>query len=197
MTSVEDKSNDIAFVIQWKQGSQEAYLQLRKKYLKKVYGICWRILNDVVGIDPELVTDEIFDKADKSIRGLQDEAKFISWLCKIAVNSSITILNKYRPELLIEDENPIELISSIGSKNKPDTTSQEDELLEKEKNEIILNALNALRTNHRIVITLRYYEGLSEQETAEIMGIGVGAVGPLLWNALHVHLAPRLREYFA
>ena len=67
--------------------------------------------------------------------------------------------------------------------------SPEAAVLGRERQDVVLAAVNRLSEEHRLVVACRYFLDLSETETASVLGIRTGTVKSRLSRALE-----RLRE---
>ncbi|MFI0235901.1 RNA polymerase sigma factor [Streptomyces sp. NPDC016845] len=101
-----------------------------------------------------------------SIRQLKSPAALFGWVRVIAAREAVKFAKRRqgRPAVPVEWE---------------DRALPEDELLASD----IADAMGRLAPEHRIVLTLRHVEGLSEQEVAEVLGIPVGTVRSRLFRA--------------
>jgi RNA polymerase sigma-70 factor (sigma-E family) len=93
------------------------------------------------------------------------------WLRKVMVNDHISGWRKHRGRELLTDAPP----ESATTDPRPDSG--------------LLGALRALPPRQRAVIVLRYYEDLSERETADVLGVAVGTV-----KSQHAEAIRRLRD---
>jgi RNA polymerase sigma-70 factor, ECF subfamily len=102
-----------------------------------------------------------------------DDAAFTRWLCRI-IENRIRDLGDYHAA---KKRQPIDLPRSNG-------TGPVTALARKENIETIARALDALSEEHREVLLLRYFQGLSAEETATRMDRSAGAVRKLAARAL-------------
>ena len=81
------------------------------------------------------------------------------------------ILNQSHMFNLVNFEEALSSINSEAEIRSQDDNAPEDELLEKEKKEILAAVIDSLPEKERLVITLYYYEGLLLKEIADILQV--------------------------
>ncbi len=102
-----------------------------------------------------------------------DEGAFLRWLCRIIENR----LRDWNNYVKAEKRQAVPLPQS-------DPTGPITALDRVEQRERLLSALDRLEEDYRTVLLLRYFEGLSSEETGEMMGRSAGAVRKLTVRAL-------------
>jgi RNA polymerase sigma-70 factor (ECF subfamily) len=111
-----------------------------------------------------------------------DEGAFLRWLCRIIDN-----------RLRDAHDHFTALKRQVQHRPVSAPTGPVSALARAENQQRIAEALESLSTEHREVILLRYFEGLSAEETGQRMGRSQGAVGNLLSRAL-IELGKRLKS---
>jgi RNA polymerase sigma-70 factor (ECF subfamily) len=135
------------------------------------------------------IVQETFIKAVRHINTLRDDARFGSWMFRIAHQQCQQHWRKLRPVESIEDSPGDE---PVDSANNP-----LDELLAAEQEELFLAAIDALPEEHRSVVLLHCLEGFQLAEIADITGVPVGTVKSRLFNArktLRTQLASKFKS---
>ncbi|MDE5651250.1 MAG: RNA polymerase sigma factor, partial [Duncaniella sp.] len=123
-----------------------------------------------------------FMKAWQSIENFRGDAKLSTWLHKIAINESITFLEKERKRMGISlDEEESHLVNLIEA----DTFVDGDELARK-----LREAIASLPEKQRLVFNMRYYDEMKYEQMSEILGTSVGAL------KASYHLAVKKIEQF-
>ena len=146
------------------KGEQSAQFEIYKLYYKAMYNTSLRILKD--SFEAEDVMQESFLVAFTKLSTFKGEVTFGSWLKRIVVNRSITQLrknNKYK-------EVSLEVVKEPDSYQDDDSNKEDTEytmLMAKE----IFEAINQLKDNYRVAITLNLIEGYDYEEIADIMKI--------------------------
>jgi RNA polymerase sigma-70 factor (ECF subfamily) len=138
-------------------------------------------------IDHENTNDilqETFIKAWININHFRGDAKLSTWLYKIAINESITFLNKERNKQTtsIDDEDSF-LINNLQA---DDWFDGNDLQLELQK------AINRLPEKQRLVFNMRYFDEMKYEDMSEILGTSVGAL-----KASYHHAAKKIEEFFS
>ncbi|GAB4580088.1 MAG: sigma-70 family RNA polymerase sigma factor [Anaerolineales bacterium] len=143
-------------------GDVKSFGVLYDRYLNIVYNYVYYRLGTVK--DTEIVTENIFLAVYENLHQFVKKEKsqhFSTWVLKLA-NTEIKRYLKKHPEL----------------KNRIS-----DDILTKQQ-EIILNALRSLDELYYQFIVSRYFNGLSDKETARMIGVEMDAINLLQLNAL-------------
>ena len=158
-------------VDQSKQGNLQAYGLLIEHYERTVLAAVLAILNDKHLAED--VTQEAFLQAYQKIQSLRDATSFPYWLLKIARREAIRTARKQRRRSTL----PIE------HGDEPSLDHPDNALLDEEKQQL-LQQLQKLTTNEQMTISLRFFDGHSTSEIANITGRPIGTVTKQLSRAL-------------
>jgi RNA polymerase sigma-70 factor, ECF subfamily len=160
----------IALVELARNGDSEAFGQLYDHYQASVY----RFLYYRVGSVPlaEDLTAETFFRALRSMSSFRWQGKdFGAWLMTIARNLTTDHFKAGRTRL----ESTTEDMNTLDSTSE----SPEGAVLASLTNEALLEALSQLPTEQRECLVMRFLQGLSIAETADVLGRSSGAVKQL------------------
>ncbi|HET9178273.1 MAG TPA: sigma-70 family RNA polymerase sigma factor [Terriglobia bacterium] len=165
-----------------KAGSYEAFEDLVNRYEKKIYRLGLNLTGNPE--DAEDMLQETFLKAFEHLSDFREDSRFYTWIVRIAINQGLMKLRKRRgsKEVRIEDgENDDgEVIPRDFADWRP---NPEQELQRTELETILQNAAHSLPMTFRTVFFLRDVEGLSTEETAELLNLSEGAVKARLFRA--------------
>jgi len=181
-TIVEDEM----LVAQFQAGRQNAFDELMKRYKHKINAYLLRSVRNYE--DAEELTVEVFFKAYRALDGWQPQARFSTWLYKIAHNLSIDHhrAKLRRPIYSLDDE-----ALAIEEPNATDVGSDPAwQLEENDRNRVIRLAVDQLSPNQKAVFMLNRYEGLQIKEITEVLGIAEGTV------KIHLHRAMKKLQIF-
>jgi len=172
-------STDEALVREFvRTGSRAAFSQLYYRYKDKVFNTAYRIVGEYEGARD--VAHDVFLKVYVEAPGFMFKASFSSWLYRIAVNRSLDEARRAkRRRTSSVDALPGELASGR------DSDLPESSVIGKEAGAEFAEALSALSPKLRTVITLRYFEGLTYEQIAEVLGRPIGTVKSRLRRAHH------------
>lgn len=178
----EPMSTDGELVEAVQKGDGTAYRALVEKYQGRIYAVIYGMVRNRE--DARDLTQEAFVKAYRNISGFRSDAKFYTWLYRIAMNLTIdfTRRRKRNPVTTVEDE--VAERSSDGGVAEVHRIQSPGKALErKQLYRAIMDALEELPEQQKQVILLREIEGLSYKEISEIMGIAEGTVMSRLFYA--------------
>jgi RNA polymerase sigma-70 factor (ECF subfamily) len=165
-----------------KRGDPEAFRLLFAAHKDQVYSIAYRYSgNEAVALD---IAQETFLKLFSAIRDFRGDARFDSWLYRLVVNCCIDDRRRGR-RLVAAVDGLVDFLRTTSD------TALED-LLRSEVEDNVQAAVARLPEDQRIVIVLRYTEGLSYDQIAQILGCSSGTVASRLNRAhkvLERHLA--------
>jgi RNA polymerase sigma-70 factor (ECF subfamily) len=195
LATTEAASDDLALVHAVKNGDVSAFEELVKRYDARLVRIAQNITHNRE--DAEDVVQETFLKAFQHLAGFQENSKFSTWLIRIAMNQSLMKLRKRHPGREVsldngfqseeEDHLPIDVADWAPN---PEELYRAGEL-----QEILRKTLQGLGAGLRAVFVLRDIEGLSLEQTAEVLGLSLPAVKARSLRA-RLQLRERLSRYF-
>jgi RNA polymerase sigma-70 factor, ECF subfamily len=160
-------------------GETALYEILMRRYNQRLYRVARSILrNDV---DAEDVMQEAYVRAYQHLNQFAGEAKFSTWLTKIAVYEALGRLRRQgRTENL---DSVLDLDRHVMARMTSDTRDPERQAYDHELRVVLEGAIDSLPEIYRMVFVLRSVEGLSVAETAGCLDIGAEAVKTRLHRA--------------
>lgn len=184
-TTLMNSSDDL--IARARRGDDEAFRLIFERYARPIISFIYDLVSERELA--EELTQETFVRAYRNLRALRDETKLSTWLFGIAKNVARESLRSRRREnhrLGIDDPNVLEL--------SDETPSPVGQLLDKELNHVVHDALRALDEDKRLVFTLKVFQQRSYEEIAEITGFSI----PKLKTDLHrarTEMRRRIRPY--
>jgi RNA polymerase sigma-70 factor (ECF subfamily) len=137
-------------------GESWALERFYHSYQTQIYALCRRLLGGAE--DARDATQVTFMRAFRELPRFRGESSARTWLYRIAVNESLTMLRKRRESPLPVDE-----------ESEP---AREPEILQRLT---VQSALERTRPAHRTILVLRFWEGLSYEEISGVLGITLSA----------------------
>ncbi len=185
--------SDTELVRSAKAGDAEAFGELVERNESKIYGLCLKMLGSPE--DAEDCLQEVFIKAFKALPGFREEARFSTWLYRIAYNESLMRIRKKTLDTVSLDR-PVEMDEGNVSRDLADwTTDPRADVMNDELSDVLVRHVNELEPDNRIVFLMRDVHGMSTDDTAEALGLSVPAVKSRLHRA-RLFLRQRLSDYF-
>lgn len=165
--------SDSELVVATLRGSQEAFGTLVRRYERPIVGLVLRMVRNRA-IAEELA-QEVFVKAYSRLEMYDQGRKFSSWLFKIAHNATIDHLRR-RHVPTVPLETPDEQSELLGTLADETGVGPEGDTLRHELAQALELAVAELRPEYREVVVLRFHQGCSYREIAEITGLPLGTV---------------------
>ena len=195
MTRPDDE--DRPLVARAREGDFEAFEALVAKYQHILYRLALRIVGRTH--DAEEVVQQTLMSVIEHIDGFREEARFSTWMSRIATNHSLALLRKRSRRQtipLVEDQRN----ESEDGLPHPGYIAQwretPDEIASRhETRQLLDEALAELDEKYRLVFVLRDVEGFSTAETAEILEISISNAKVRLLRA-RLMLRERLTRVF-
>jgi RNA polymerase sigma-70 factor (ECF subfamily) len=185
---------DVALVDRVRGGDMLAFDILVRKYERQIFRIAQHITQNRE--DAEDVMQDAFLKAYEKLDQFQGNSKFYTWLVRIAVNESLMRLRKRRTGKMVSIDEDIATEEGSMPRDLADwAPDPEQNYGQTELAGILRKTIQGLPQGFRIVFVLRDVEGLSTEETAEMLGLSIPAVKSRLLRA-RLQLRERLSRYF-
>ncbi len=171
---------EVLALLQDENTQKKGFEMIVSQYSEQLY---WQIRRMVFSHDDANdLLQNTFIKAWVNIDYFRAEAKLSTWLYRIALNESITFLNKQRAIHTVSmEEAGAELLQRLES----------DEYFEGDKVQLALQkALLTLPEKQRVVFNLKYYQEMKYEEMSDILGTSVGAL-----KASYHHAVKKVEKY--
>ena len=188
------EDSELAFVQAAKKGDLEAFSQLVKRYDRNVFRIAQHITHNEE--DAQDVVQDAFLKAYQNLDQFQGNSKFYTWLVRIAVNEALMKLRRRRTDRTVSIDEDVETEEGSMPREVADWGPNPEQLYrQSELSDILKKTIQGLPPGFRTVFVLRDVEGLSTEETSEMLGLSIPAVKSRLLRA-RLQLRERLAKYF-
>jgi RNA polymerase sigma-70 factor (ECF subfamily) len=165
---------DDELVRRLRTGEEAAYEDLLSRFQQPVYNLAYRLLNDPG--DASDVVQEVFLKVFRNVSHFRRQSSLKTWIYRITVNEAHNQRRwffRHRSREVGLDDEP----EQRRTRNVPDAErSPFDCTFDREKHELIENALARINPLFRDVVVLRDVEDLSYEEIAEVLQISLGTV---------------------
>ena len=177
-------------------GEKEQFGELVRRHERIVFRIVQGILNSPA--DSEEVLQECFLKAYAHLGEFRGQAKFRTWLMRIAINEAKMRLRKYRPGLHDSIDETEDDVGRFAPRDLRDwDPNPEQRLRSAEMSRLLERAIRALPRGYREILLLRDVEELSTEEAAGALEISVPAAKTRLRRArlmMREYLAPHFQK---
>jgi RNA polymerase sigma-70 factor (ECF subfamily) len=163
-------------------GDAESFNQLVLRWERPIYALAYRVIGREE--DARDVCQETFLRAFRALKGFRSEAKFSSWLYRIALNLCRDWVRRQRRTPVVqlpEDVDVMELAAERGP-----TESIEDVVARNDQMRVVERAMAKLPEEQRTAIILKEYHGLTFQEIADLAGCPLSTVKTRLYQGLAV-----------
>jgi RNA polymerase sigma-70 factor (ECF subfamily) len=173
-----------------REGREEAFAELVKKYRIKVFNLAFSLTRDRDVADD--LAQEAFIKAYYALPRFQSRSGFGTWLYRIAINHVRDYLRKKSRMIQISIENIKE--SSILQEDK--TMKEEKESTEEQRKQLVHRSIRSLPEKHQVILSLRDIQGFSYEEISKILKISPGTVDSRIHRARKM-LRKKLAPFFS
>ena len=163
---------DETLVERCRGGDRQALAALMERYQRAIYNAAYRVLGN--GEDAADVTQTTFLKVAEKLDEYDAQYRFFSWIYRIAINESLNTIRRDSRDDALEDEDELPGPNAVD----PERRAYENELAGR-----VQAALMAMRSEHRIVITLRHFSDCSYGEIAFILDLQEKTVKSRLFEA--------------
>jgi RNA polymerase sigma-70 factor (ECF subfamily) len=155
-----------ALIVLCREGSRNAQFEVYNRYYKPMYNTALRIVKDSHWAED--VMQEAFLKAFTRLDSFKGEVTFGAWLKRIVINHSIDNYKKV-------NKNAMDPLENVLYKVEDDSHKEEEKMdFQNVQVQQVMAAIQSLKDNYRVALTLFFIEGYDQEEISEIMGITYG-----------------------
>jgi RNA polymerase sigma-70 factor (ECF subfamily) len=173
-------------------GDPEAFARLVERWQDPIHRLCARMTGDAVRAED--LTQEIFTKVFTRSKDYQPNAKFSTWLWRIALNHCYDELRRLKRR----HESPLDEDSSDSPELASATLAPDSQTASDEECALVRASLLRLPEISRTVLALRYCEGLKLREISEILDLPESTIHSRIAVALTQItriLEPQMRDH--
>ncbi|AWH85454.1 RNA polymerase subunit sigma [Flavobacterium album] len=149
-----------------KEGSRNAQFEVYNRYYKPMYNTALRIVKDSHWAED--IMQEAFLKAFTKLDSFKGEVTFGAWLKRIVINHSLDNYKKI-------NKNAMDPLDNVLYKVEDDNYKEEAAIdFQNMQVQQVMAAIQSLKDNYRVALTLFFIEGYDQEEISDIMGITHG-----------------------
>lgn len=159
---------------------KKAFANLVSEYSERIY---WQIRKMVLSHeDSNDILQDVFIKAWMNIDNFRGDSKLSTWLYRIAINESITFINKKKNQnnISVDDDDSFLL-----------NTLEGDEFFDgDEAQKLLQHAVLTLPDKQKLVFQMKYFDEMKYEEISDILGTSVGAL-----KASYHHAVKKIEKF--
>jgi RNA polymerase sigma-70 factor (ECF subfamily) len=171
-----------------KMGNQDAFAQLVQQHQRRVFNLVFRMLQQYE--EANEVTQETFLAAWQGLPTFRGDARFSTWLYRIAYNCALKQLEQRKRDKAVQIGVQAEQrIANAGQEQRVDAALESHA-----RQALVQEHLANLPAKYRIVLVLRHLQDMTYEEMAEILTMPVGTIKTHLFRARNL-LKERLEMF--
>jgi len=171
------EQDDTQLVKASQQGDQDAFALLVQRHQRRVFNMVLRMLQDYE--DAAEVTQEAFLAAWQGLPSFRGEARFPTWLYRIAYHCCLRQLERRKRErdlqAVIQAE---QILDGINEEKRV-----EDILELRDRQAMVREQMEQLPSQYRVVLILRHLREMTYEEMADILSMPIGTIKTHLFRA--------------
>ncbi len=172
-------AEEAALVACARAGDQDAFGVLVRLHQRPIYNLALRMLRD--SEEAYEATQEVFLAAWQGLQGFRGQARFATWLYRIAYNYCLRVTESRRRDSAARAE----LLAESAREQRPEQriSAEHAQHAEQELREAVRAEIASLPAKYRAVLVLRHLQELSYEEMAQVMRVPIGTVKTQLFRA--------------
>ena len=163
-------------------GDAESFNELILRWERPIYALAYRTIGREE--DARDVCQETFLRAFRALPGFRGQAKFSSWLYRIALNLCRDWMRRERRAPTVQAPEGIDLLD-LAVAGEP-SESIEDLVVRKDLARAVERVMARLPEEQRTAIVLKEFHGLTFREIADVVGCPLSTVKTRLYQGLSV-----------
>ncbi len=180
--------DDAELVVASQAGNEDAFAQLVQRHQRRVFNLVFRMLQQYE--EANEVPQETFLAAWQGLPSFRGDARFSTWLYRIAYNCCLKQLEQRKRDKALQAAVQAEQIFQQESCDERAAA----ELEAHERQALVREHLSQLPAKYRVVLVLRHLQELTYEEMAEILTMPIGTIKTHLFRARNL-LKERLESF--
>ena len=171
------EQDDVTLVSASQVGDQDAFAVLVQRHQRFVFNLVFRMLEQYE--EANEVTQETFLAVWQGLPGFRGNARFSTWLYRIAYNCALKQLEQRKRDQALQLA--IQVEQADQRINNDERIAAEIEAHDRQT--IVREHLSKLPAKYRIVLVLRHLQEMTYEEMAEILTLPIGTIKTHLFRA--------------
>lgn len=146
-------------------------IEKNKQYVKA-------IIRKLTGSSNEDLEQEVYIKAWQNLPKYKEEGKFKQWICMITANTCRDFFRSKEFKYKAKESSDEKDLENVSQSKTP-----ENIINEKQRQKIILKAVDSLSKEHKKVVILFEFEGYTLEEISLKLKVPLGTIKSRLFNA--------------
>ena len=163
-------------------GDSDSFNELMHRWERPIHALAYRQIGREE--DARDVCQETFLRAYRALPGFRGQAKFSSWLYRIALNLCRDWIRRERRTPVVQAAEDVDLMELAAARGPSE--SLEDRIARQDLGRTVERAMALLSDDQRTAIILKEYQGLTFQEIADLVGCPLSTVKTRLYQGLTV-----------
>jgi RNA polymerase sigma-70 factor (ECF subfamily) len=185
-------------------GDQEAFGALARAFERRIYVLALHYCRDPH--DAEDLSQEVWLKAYKAINGFRAESSFYTWLRQIVINSFLNhkrgVAGHWSNQAAVGKLVELDAVDYREDFLPSRRSEMEDDIHKKILVEKVMQALEELTPQQRLIFLLKHHEGMTYEEISRSLNISTGTVKKSLFRAIvklrqHLGVGVESADYLA
>jgi RNA polymerase sigma-70 factor (ECF subfamily) len=170
------EQDDLQLVTASKNGDQDAFSLLVQRYQRRVFNLVFRMVQEYE--EANEITQDAFLAAWQGLGSFRGEARFSTWLYRIAYNCALKSLDQQKRERALQTA--LQAEQFLEDDQDPQNVNRIEAM---ESQQLVQEQLSQLPAKYRVVLTLRHLQEMSYEEMAEVLTMPVGTIKTHLFRA--------------
>jgi RNA polymerase sigma-70 factor (ECF subfamily) len=164
------------------RGDTDSFNQLILRWERPIYALAYRTIGREE--DARDICQETFLRAFRALPSFRGQAKFSSWLYRIALNLCRDWIRRERRAPVVQAPEGVDLMD-LAAQTEP-SEPIEELVARKNLTALVERIMTKLPEEQRTAIVLKEYHGLTFQEIADVVGCPLSTVKTRLYQGLTV-----------
>lgn len=180
--SMQFKNDDSQLIRAALAGKSASWQKLVRRYESRVYNHCLRLTgNEADALD---LMQEVFLGVYRSLYTFRGESKFSTWVFRIVHNKSVDAIRQRRSFIFLESSLDDEYASEIEQFPDEKTVEPEAALTLTQTNAKILEYLDRLSHEQRLIVEMKVYQGMTFEEIGQVARVSENTSKTRYYSAL-------------
>jgi RNA polymerase sigma-70 factor (ECF subfamily) len=172
-TSTQVELDEAQFVAASQRGDQDAFARLVQLHQRRVFNMVFRMVQNYE--EANEIVQETFLAAWQGLPSFRGDARFSTWLYRIAYNCCLKQLEQRKRDKVLND--------AIQEEQNHELRNPNTEIETRASQEMVREQLSHLPAKYRIVLVLRHLQEMTYEEMAEILTVPIGTIKTHLFRA--------------